>query len=158
MSAGLMSEAWAAEIQALLRNWPDDTEKADQRKSETYWKYYHRHRESFDGSYALGIRGIPGRDDTPYVAITWGPDGSCANVSVLPKSEALAVAKIAMECSYEDWLSMVNGYDISKAMTYHQLPLTKGGAMDLLRCVYFVHEQIAAIVRLKAALPEPAAA
>lgn len=158
MTAGLMTEAWAGEIQALLQDWPDDVEKADQRKSETYWKYFHRHRQAFDGVYALGIRAIPGRDDTPYVAIAWGPEGTCTDVSVLPETEALATAKVAMECSYEDWLRMVNGYDISKAMTYHQLPLTKGGAMDLLRCVYFVHEQIVAVLRVKADLPEPAAA
>ena len=158
MSAELMSEAWAGEIYALLRDWPDATEQADERKSEAYWKYFHRHRESFDGTFALGIRDIPGRDDTPYVCITWGPDGTCTSVTVQPADQAQAAAKVAMECTYENWLAMVNGYDISKAMTYHQLPLTKGGSMDLLRCVYFVHELIVAALRPTADLPEAVAA
>lgn len=158
MSAGLMSEAWAAEIFALLQGWPDATEQADVRKSESYWRYFHRHRESFDATFALGISAIPGRDDTPYLCITWGPEGTCTSVTVESKDSALAAANIAMECTYEVWLAMVNGYDISKAMTYHQLPLTKGGSMDLLRCVYFVHELIVAALRPTAELPEAVAA
>ena len=56
-----------------------------------------------------------------------------------------------MECTYQTWSDLVGGYEISKAMTYHQLPLTAGGAADLLRCVYFVHELIVAALRVETA-------
>ena len=58
-----------------------------------------------------------------------------------------------MECTYQTWPDLAGGYDISKAMTYHQLPLTVGGASDLLRCVYFLHELIVAALRADASLP-----
>lgn len=154
----LMSEAWAAEIHGLLRNWPDDTEKADPRKIDTYWRYFDRHRQSFNGTFALGISGVPGSAETQYLCITYDADGACTTVTVQPKAEALEQSKLAMECTYQTWQAMAGGYDISKAMTYHQLPLTKGGSMDLLRCVYFIHELIVAALRPKADLPEAVAA
>lgn len=154
----LMSEAWAAEVHDLLRDWPDETEKADPRKIDTYWRYFHRHRQSFNGTFALGISGLPGGTETRYLCISYDPDGACTSVTVADKPAALETAKLAMECTYQNWQAMAGGYDISKAMTYHQLPLTKGGSMDLLRCVYFIHELIVAALRPKAELPEAALA
>jgi hypothetical protein len=154
----LMTDEWAQEIFGLLQHWPDQEERDDTRKIENYWKYFERKRNSFNGTFALGIRGIPGLDGVRYVAITYGADGNCDRVAVQPESEALAQAKLAMECDYQTWRDMAGGYDISKAMTYHKLPLTVGTATDLLRCAYFVHELITAALRPSTNLPEPAAA
>jgi hypothetical protein len=154
----LMTDGWAQEIFGLLQQWPDQQERDNPLKIENYWKYFERKRASFDGTFALGIRGIPGVEGTRYAAISYGPDGSCTGVAIEPESNALAHAKLAMECDYQTWRDMADGYDISKAMTYHKLPLTVGTATDLLRCVYFVHELITAALRPDAPLPEPAAA
>ena len=40
MSAELMTPEWAAAVQQLLATWPDEQEKADPRKTDTYWKYF----------------------------------------------------------------------------------------------------------------------
>lgn len=154
----LMSDEWAQEIFALLQQWPDQKERDDPRKIENYWKYFERKRDAFDGTFALGIRGIPGLDGVRYVAITYDADGKCAGVAIQTESEALAQAKLALECDYQTWRDMAGGYDISKAMTYHKLPITVGKAADLLRRVYFVDELITAALRPSADLPEPAAA
>lgn len=154
----LMSDEWAQEIHQLLQGWPDEQEKADPRKTETYWKYFERKRSSFGGAFALGIRGIPGADGTPYVVISYDGAGTCTGVAIEPKDRALAHATLSMECSYQTWRDMAGGYDISKAMTYHQLPLTKGGSVDLLRWVYFIHELIVVTLRPAADVPATAAA
>ena|ERR1700761_6577211 len=156
--AELMTDGWAQEIFTLLQHWPDETERAHERKTDNYWKYVERKRESFNGTFALGIRGIPGADKVRYVAITYDADGECTAVAIWTEAEALAQAKLAMECSYETWRGMAGGWDISKAMTYHKLPLTKGTATELLRCVYFLHELITAALRPAVDLPEPAVA
>jgi hypothetical protein len=151
MSAELMTPQWAAQVQQLLAGWPDEREKADPRKTDTYWRYFDRHRKAFEATFALGISGVPGQDGTRYLALTFGPDGAGPEAAILAEADALATAKVAMECTYQIWSDLVGGYEISKAMTYHQLPLTAGGAADLLRCVYFVHELIVAALRPQAA-------
>jgi hypothetical protein len=148
-----MSDEWAQEIHQLLQSWPDEQEKADPRKTETYWKYFDRKRSSFDGTFALGVRDIPGADGTPYAAITYDAEGTCTGVAIESKEQALAHAKLAMECDYQIWRDMAGRYEISKAMTYHQLPLTKGRSVDLLRWVYFIHELIVVTLRPAADLP-----
>ena len=147
MSAELMTPEWAAQVQQLLASWPDDEGKADPRKTDTYWRYFDRHRKAFEATFALGISGVPGSDGTRYLALTFGADGAGPEAAILAEADALATAKVAMECTYQIWSDLVGGYEISKAMTYHQLPLTAGGAADLLRCVYFVHELIVAALR-----------
>lgn len=154
----LMSDEWAQEIFQLLRSWPDDAERADPRKIENYWTYFERKRDAFNGTFALGIRGIPGTADTSYLTITYGPDGTVTEVAVRSAEEAKAQAKLAMECDFQTWRDMAGGYDISKAMTYHQLPLTVGSSDDLLRCVYFLHELIVAALRPATDLPTPVSA
>jgi hypothetical protein len=151
MTAEFMTPEWAAAVQQLLAGWPDEQEKADPRKTDTYWNYFERHRKSFDATFALGVSGVPGQDGTRYLALTYGPDGAGPEAAILTEAEALATAKVAMECTYQIWSDLAAGYEISKAMTYHQLPLTAGGAADLLRCVYFVHELIVAALRVETA-------
>lgn len=158
MTAEFMTPEWAAAVQQLLAGWPDDQEKTDPRKTDTYWAYFERHRKSFDATFALGVSGVPGQDGTRYLALTYGPDGAGPEAAILTEAEALATAKVAMECTYEIWSQLAAGYEISKAMTYHQLPLTAGGAADLLRCVYFVHELIVAALRVETARLAAAAA
>jgi hypothetical protein len=156
--AELMTDGWAQQVFALLQQWPDQAERDQERKSDNYWRYYERKRETFNGTFALGIRGIPGADGVRYLAISYDGDGNCSGVAVVSEAAALAQAKLAMECDYQTWRDMAGGYDISKAMTYHKLPLTVGTATELLRCVYFVHELITAALRPRTGLPEPAAA
>jgi hypothetical protein len=151
MSAEFMTPEWAAAVQQLLAGWPDEQEKADPRKTDTYWNYFERHRKSFDATFALGVSGVPGQDGTRYLALTYGPDGAGPEAAILTEAEALATAKVAMECTFQTGSDLAAGYEISKAMTYHQLPLTAGGAADLLRCVYFVHELIVAALRVETA-------
>ena len=151
----LMSQEWAQEIHQLLQGWPDEREQADPRKTETYWKYFERKRSSFAGTFALGIRDLPGADGPLYVAVTYDGAGTCAGVAIEPGDQALAHAALAMECDYPTWRRMADGYEISKAMTYHQLPLTKGSSVDLLRVVYFIHELIVVSLRPAADVPDP---
>ena len=153
MSAELMTAEWAAAVQQLLAGWPDDQEKGDPRKTDTYWAYFERKRQSFQGTFALGVSGIPGPAGTRYLALTFAGDGAAPEAAILAEADALATAKLAMECTYQTWSDLAGGYEISKAMTYHQLPLTVGGAADLLRVVYFVHELIVAALRPETARP-----
>jgi hypothetical protein len=147
MSAEFMTPEWAGEVQQLLAAWPDDQEKADPRKIEQYWAYFERHWKAYEGTFALGVSGIPGAAGTRYLGLTFAGGGAAPVAAILTEAEALAPAPLALACTYPTWSDLVGGYDISKAMTYHQLPLTVGGAADLLRCVYFIHELIVAALR-----------
>ncbi len=71
-----------------------------------------------------------------------------------PESEVT----LALICDYADWLGIVDGYDIGKAMTYHRLPISVGTALDLLKVVYFVYELLGVMAGVPAAYRSPVAA
>ena len=158
MSVPFMSEEWAQAAREVINRWPDEAEQSDARKAPSYWDYFSRKRGAFDGVLALGVSGLPGESGSRYLALTFDAEGSCARAAILPEPQALATAKIALEGTYQTWSDLAGGYDIGKAMTYHKLPLRVGGSVDLLRCVYFVHEVIVATLRVTAGLPAAAAA
>jgi hypothetical protein len=158
MTLPFMTDEWAQAAREAINRWPDEAELSDERKAESYWEYFSRKRGAFDGVLALGASGLPGESGSRYLALTFDPQGTCARAAILPGPQALASAKIAIEGTYETWCDLAGGYDIGKAMTYHKLPLRVGGSVDLLRCVYFVHEVIVATLRADAGLPAPAAA
>lgn len=143
---GIFTAESVAAVEEMIPAWPDAIERGDERKGEKYWQYFDRKRAQFDGTFAFGIQ-IPGQAVAQYLAITFAPGGAVSAVEVLDEPQAVAKAKIAMKASEADWQGIVDGYDIGKAMTYHQLPLTKGGSLDLLRCVYFLHELIVILTR-----------
>lgn len=151
----LMSPAGAAAVQELLAGWPDEQSKSDHRKIEAYWAYFERKRAAFDGVFAFGVRGAPGRDATPYLVLTFDTEGK-ATVRQAEESEAVGAAKLAIETKFDDWVSLVDGYDIGKAMTYHMLPLRSGTALEMLRNAYFVHELIVVLTRVAAGQKVPA--
>ena len=144
----LFTPAAAAAVKAMIPDWPDAIEFADERKGENYWAYFTRKKATFDGTFAFGIS-VPGQEDSQYLAMTFAEGGEVTSVEVMEQGPAIKQAKIAMECKLEDWEAIVAGYDIGKAMTYHQLPLRKGGSLDLLRCVYFLHELIVILTRVE---------
>jgi hypothetical protein len=158
MTEAFMTDAWAQAAREIINGWPDEAEQLDERKADSYWAYFTRKRDSFDGVLALGASDLPGETGSRYLALTFDADGSCSRAAILPEPQALASAKIAIEGTYQTWCDLASGYDIGKAMTYHMLPLRVGGSVDLLRCVYFVHEIIVATLRVDAGLPAPAAA
>jgi hypothetical protein len=151
MSVPFMTDEWAQAAREVINRWPDEAEQADERKAESYWAYFSRKRDSFDGLLALGASGLPGESGSRYLTLTFDADGSCSRAAIMPEPQALASAKIALEGTYQTWCDLADGYDIGKAMTYHKLPLRVGGSVDLLRCVYFVHEVIVATLRVDAA-------
>lgn len=157
-AAEFLSPEWLAGVRDRLNVWPDDAERADARKPESYWEYVARKAKTFDGMFALGIRDTPGRPgETVFVGVTYA-DGVCAAVDVVPAERARAEARIALEVLYSDWLDIVDGYDIGKAMTYHKLPQVAGDALTLLRNVYFLHEILTVLSREPARYPQPAVA
>jgi hypothetical protein len=158
MTVPFMTEEWAQAAREIINRWPDEAEQSDERKAESYWAYFSRKRGAFDGVLALGVSDLPGESGSRYLALTFDAGGSCARAAILPGPQALASAKIALEGTYQTWCDLADGYDIGKAMTYHKLPLRVGGSVDLLRCVYFVHEVIVATLRVDAGLPAAAAA
>jgi hypothetical protein len=146
----LFTQQTADAVKAMIPGWPDAIELADPRKGENYWAYFTRKRAGFDGTFAFGVE-IPDQEETQYLAITFAEGGDVTSVEVMEQGPALKQAKIAMKANLKDWEAIVGGYDIGKAMTYHQLPLTKGGSLDLLRCVYFLHELIVILTRVEIA-------
>lgn len=133
---------------AIIESWPDAIEQADERKGEKYWQYFERKRAGFNGTFSFGVSGLPGANGPQFLAVTFADGGAVSNVEVIDEAQALKQSKIAMEATAEDWQSIVDGYDIGKAMTYHKLPLRVGSSLDLLRCVYFLHELIIIFTRV----------
>lgn len=144
----LFGERAPEAVKSLIASWPDEIERNDQRKGEKYWQYFDRKRAAFDGTFSLGVSGLPGEPGAQYIAVTFAPGGDVSAVRVVSRDEAIASSKIAMEAKLDDWVAIVEGYDIGKAMTYHMLPLTKGGSLDLLQCVYFLHELLTIMTRV----------
>lgn len=148
-STHLFTADAAQQFASLIDAWPDAIEQGDERKGEKYWEYFSRKRASFNGTFAFGISGIPGEQAPQYLAITFGDGGAVTSVQTLDRDAAIKTSKIAMEATLDNWTAIVEGYDIGKAMTYHMLPLTKGGSLDLLRCVYFLHELLVILTRVE---------
>lgn len=147
-ASALFSDEGARRVEEILKSWPDEEEKADARKIPAYWDYFERKRKAFAGTFAFGVRGENGGPPA-YLAVTFDGDGT-ATVRAADEAGALADAKLAIEASAADWAGIVAGYDIGKAMTYHQLPLSAGSAATMLRNAYFVHELIVAFTRVAA--------
>jgi len=148
-STHLFSPDAAARFTTLIDSWPDAIEQGDERKGDKYWQYFARKREGFDGAFAFGVSGIPGESAAPYIRVTFGAGGAVTDVAVVDRDTAIKTSRIAMEATLDNWTAIVEGYDIGKAMTYHMLPLTKGGSLDLLRCVYFLHELLVIFTRVE---------
>lgn len=147
--ADVFTPEGAREAEELLARWPDAAERADPRKTDAYWDYVTRKRAAFDGTFAFGVAGR-------FVTVTLGADGA-ATVRVSDEATALASAKLAVVADAGDWAEIVAGYDIGKAMTYHQLPLRVGTSTLMLRNAYLVHEILTVFTRV-AGLPAPAPA
>lgn len=147
-----LSKEWLEEIRKLVNRWPDDTARNDRSKSDSYWQYFRRKRDGFAGVLAVGFRAVPGTFDAVFVGLTF-IDGTCTQAEVLTSNDVRERARLALECKYDDWLRILNGYDIGKAMTYHRLPLVVGSASQLLSVVYFVHEVLVVLTRARAVYP-----
>lgn len=145
----LFTPAGADAVRDLLKTWPDDAERADERKVKSYWDYFERKRKAFGGTFAFGVH--DGSGEPRFIAIAFDDAGEAVSVRIVDEAEAVAEAKLAILASYEDWTGIVGGYDIGKAMTYHQLPLRVGGATEMLRYAYFVHELIVVFTRVAGA-------
>jgi len=152
-----LSPGWADDVRQLVNAWPDAIEQSDETKADSYWDYFHRILASYTGVIAMGFRDPPGYPgDVRFLALTFA-GGECAQSAVVSAEEALATASLALECTYPNWVDIINGYDIGKSMTYHKLPLVVGKSMDLLKILHFVHELVVAMSRVQAEYPEPAA-
>lgn len=148
-----LSAEWLEAVRVALAAWPDDAARSDPRKAESYWRYVERKRSAFEGAFALGIRGAPGRGDDPvYVALRFS-GGTCVAVELVEASRIEDEVTLGLVCDYADWLEIVGGYDVGKAMTYHRLPLVVGTALDLLRVVYFVYELLGVMAGVPADYP-----
>lgn len=148
-----MSPEWADAVRGAVNSWPDDAERQNPLKKESYWAYVDRKRNGYRGTIAFRVRGgpdTPGRDDDACLVLTFD-GGTCTGAGIRPADDASRSADLLLECAYPDWLDIVGGYDIGKAMTYHKLPLVVGDAMALLKVVYFVHEILLAASRVEAA-------
>ena len=157
-ASDFLSEGLLEALRVSLAAWPDDAARSDPRKAESYWRYVERKRSAFEGAFALGIRGVPGRGDGPvYVALRFS-GGTCAAVELVEEERVDDEVTLGLVCDYADWLEIVGGYDVGKAMTYHRLPLAVGTALDLLRIVYFVYELLGVMAGVPADYPSPVAA
>jgi len=148
-----LSEEWLEAVRVSLAAWPDDAARSDPRKAESYWRYVERKRSAFEGAFALGVRRVPGRGESPVTVALRFSGGTCVAVELVEAARIDDEVTLGLVCDYADWLEIVGGYDVGKAMTYHRLPLMVGTALDLLKVVYFVYELLGVMAGVPADYP-----
>lgn len=146
----LLSPAWLEAVRESVNGWPPPEERA--KKLDNYWQWCERAASEFQGTLALGIRGLPAANgDTAYVALELA-NGRCTGVRTLTPEEARR-ATFALVGSYSDWRDLFHQYDMGKAVMYRKLRLESGDLLAFFRRVFYFIEVLSSVCKVPTRLP-----
>ncbi len=150
--ADFMTPEWAEHVRQAVNREPDPEYKAG--KLDFYWDWIDAARKGFTGTWALGVRDMPGRGGV-WLALRF-KEGDCSEASVVVGD--VPDATFALAGQYEDWQAIMAGFDTSKAIMYRKLLLERGGVFELFDRVYFFTEALAVIGKVPTRFPAGAPA
>jgi hypothetical protein len=148
-----MTDAWAQECGRVINASPDEERKAS--KLQDFWDWINMIRPFVSGRLALNVRDLPpgGEGDTLVLDFE---GGTVTSASVRERGETEADAVFLLAGDYEDWRSMLDGYDVGKMIMYRKLMLEKGDTLMFFTAAFFWTELLAAIQSIPVETREPA--
>lgn len=147
----ILSPEWLEAVRESVNAWPTPEERA--KKLDNYWQWCERAASEFQGTLALGIRGLPSapNGETAYVALDLDR-GRCTGVRAVSAEEARQ-ATFALAGSYSDWKDLFNQYDMGKAVMYRKIRLESGDLLAFFfRAFYFI-EVLSSVCHVPTRLP-----
>jgi putative sterol carrier protein len=140
--AGFMSTHWAQQVKAQANAWPDPERRSS--KLVDFWDWIDMVKPSVTGRLALSVRDMPKGAESDTLCLDFEA-GVVIDASVCRRAQAEAGAAFLLAGSYEDWMSMLGGYDVGKMVMYRKLMLEKGDTLAFFTPAFFWTELLAAI-------------
>lgn len=148
------SDEWAQRAREEINAGPTADERA--KKLDEYWNFVDLVRGLIQGSIAIGALDIPGTDGPRYLLLRFG-EGSCQEATITDEA-GVESANYVLEGAYDDWVALIEGYDVGKTVMYRKLLLVRGPLLDFFKGIYYFVESLACLQRIPTAFPEPAPA
>jgi hypothetical protein len=139
--ARFMSEEWAQTLAERINAWPEPEYRAT--KLEDFWAWIDAVKPGISGKLALSVRDLPGGG--PDTLVFAFDAGTITAATVASRADAEAEADFLLAGDYDDWVSMLGGYDVGKTVMYRKLVLEKGETLLFFMAVFFWTEMLAAM-------------
>jgi hypothetical protein len=140
--AGFMTTQWAQQVKAQANAWPDPERRSS--KLVDFWDWIDMVKPSVTGRLALSVRDMPKGAESDTLCLDFEA-GVVIDASVCRRAQAEAGAAFLLAGSYEDWMSMLGGYDVGKMVMYRKLMLEHGDTLAFFTPAFFWTELLAAI-------------
>jgi len=138
---------WAEAAREAINGFPDDAYR--ETKLFMYWDWITAARSSYSGSWAVGVRGLPGDGEAKYVTFTF-KDGVAETATL---SSEKPDAQFILTGDYATWKDIHEGYDAGKAVMYRRFKLDEGDVFRFFNRIYLFTESLVAMTKVDAALP-----
>ena len=139
------SPEWAAAVRDALAAGPPEPDRAD--KLPMYWDFFDRVKASYESSWALGCRNLPGGPASLYVQWGGGTVTGCRVTGPGDRQEATYV----LGMDYADWQALHDGYDPQRTVMYRKILVEEGNILEFFKSIYFFTECLAVIGKVPAA-------
>lgn len=145
--AVFMTTQWAQQVKARANAWPD----AERRSSKLvdFWDWIDMVKPFVTGRLALSVRDMPEGAEADTLCLDFEA-GAVIEASVCRRAGVEDGCAFLLAGSYEDWMSMLDGYDVGKMVMYRKLMLEKGDTLAFFTPAFFWTELLAAIQSVQA--------
>ena len=148
--AEIFTQQWADDVRNAVNSFPDPEYKAT--KLDMFWDWITVARKGFSGSFAIGVRSLPGNGSGPKFLNLVIEDGECTKAEIL--DEAPEDARYVIAGDYDVWRDIIaNDYDCGKAVMYRRFRLEQGDVFRFFNRIYFFTESLVALSKVPATLP-----
>ena len=148
-----MTDGWAQQLRARYNDWPDEQRKAG--KLQDFWDWINMIRPFVTGRLVLAVRDLPaGRADGDALVLDFQA-GTVTAASIGERVASQEHADFLLAASYEDWIAMLEGYDVGKMIMYRRLMLEKGDTLMFFTAAFFWTELLAAIQSIPVEVAAP---
>lgn len=152
--AQLFSAEWAGDVRAALQAGPSAQVRETALKE--YWDFFDLIQSMYEGSWAIGVRDLPGGNGPTYLYVAWGA-GTVTDCRIIRPDDPLE-ATYVLAGDYAAWKALVEGYDAKRTVMYRKILLEEGDILEFFKTIYFFVECLEQIGRVPATLPAPVAA
>jgi hypothetical protein len=150
------SGPWAEAVREAVNRGPSPETKAA--KLPGYWEWVDNAAQSFDGSLSIKVTHAPpgsGLEGKCLLLSLQG--GRCTAARIVSEQEA-AEATYRLTSRYDDWRSLLAGYDMGRAVMYRMIRLEGGDLLQFFHRIFYFIEALACAAAVPAFLPDETAA
>lgn len=150
----LFTKPWAHAVREALQAGPD--EAARRTALPEYWDFVDRVRSGYTGSWAIGVRDLPGAGAPSYLYVQWA-GGDVTDCRIIGPDDPLE-ATYVLAGDYAAWTALLTGYDAKRTVMYRKIVLEEGALLEFFKAIYFFVECLALIGRVETSFPAEVAA